>query len=504
MKWTKNETEKLVKMYSEGKSNSEIAKVLKKSTAAIRRKISRINGPDQVIMFTNTEEVEKEEETETTKTCLPKNKVHSSRAYQGWNSSDLKTLNMMKKSNYSWMDIGSCLKRSPNECEIIFNSLDWDKFTATGAIESVIEKPVQIKRDDTITEKEFHSDVSMERVRLEQNNQKMMYQKQVNEKARWEMLIDMVKQGIAVAPRVEPELAPPADPNKLYDDEDMGLIISDTHIGESFTLADTNGLSEYNMSLFKKRAEVLKRRVESIANRHQRLHNLDTLNIFCLGDIVQGLKHVGKWGPAYNEQNVVNQVFEGVSEFSKLLIYWLGIFKNINFFGVMGNHGRGAPPNMEELIVNWDYMFYKILELQLGKYPEIKFDIPPSWIQKANVRGSKFILSHGEDAKSQLGLPFYGLVRNERRQIGLAGEIFDYMLCGHFHTSAELETNTGKIIINGSWVGGDVHSLKHMQTSSRPTQRAFGIHDKRGITWQYNIDLRSDDDFMYEGRHRPK
>jgi len=68
-------------------------------------------------------------------------------------------------------------------------------------------------------------------------------------------------------------------------------------------------------------------------------------------------------------------------------------------------------------------------------------------------------------------------------------EIPDYTIIGHFHSAGEWSTNNGKIIVNGSFIGPDIFALKNLQRSSRAEQKIFGIHDKRGITWRYDIDL---------------
>jgi hypothetical protein len=490
MKWTESEERRFAELVSDGLSAGEIAKKLKKGTPAIRSKMRRVR-----------ESMSRLIESVTKSTKL------TAKTFEGWTYQDLKALHTMRCSSYNWQDIGNCLQRPATDCQSMFESLDWGKFIATGEISSIIQ-PISSTPKNTpdVDSRDFSNDVHMERVKMETLNSQAEYRREVSQRARWDMLVNMVKSAITVAPPVQPCLA--TLPEKLadrFDPEEMGLIISDVHVGESFTMADTHGLCEYNMDVFRQRAENLKERVDSIARRHQMLYNLETLNIFSLGDIVQGLGHVGKWGPAYTEQNVVNQVFEACNVFAEMLIHWLGVFNKIKFCGVFGNHGRGAPVGLEKEMVNWDYIFYKVLELTLQNYADkIKFDIPPSWWMMPNVQGSKFLMLHADNTKSVLGLPYYGLVRGERRQIGIVGEIFDFMLCGHFHTAAEIETNTGRIIVNGSWVGGDVHSLKHMQSSSRPSQKVFGIHPKRGITWQYQVDLRGDDEGVVEGRHRPK
>ncbi|MFW6129642.1 MAG: hypothetical protein ACOC56_00570, partial [Atribacterota bacterium] len=68
----------------------------------------------------------------------------------------------------------------------------------------------------------------------------------------------------------------------------------------------------------------------------------------------------------------------------------------------------------------------------------------------------------------------------------------DYTLAAHFHSAADLTTNHGRVLVNGSFIGPDVYSLKNLQAGALAEQKIFGIHDKRGITWSYNLGLDID------------
>jgi hypothetical protein len=104
------------------------------------------------------------------------------------------------------------------------------------------------------------------------------------------------------------------------------------------------------------------------------------------------------------------------------------------------------------------------------------------------IRNHKFLMVHGEDVKGK-DMPVKSLMNTESRLAGILRTMPDYTLAGHFHNCAELSTNHGRVLLNGSFVGGDVYSLKNLQLGGKPEQKLFGIHDKRGITFTYNIDL---------------
>ncbi len=74
----------------------------------------------------------------------------------------------------------------------------------------------------------------------------------------------------------------------------------------------------------------------------------------------------------------------------------------------------------------------------------------------------------------------------------MAGFIKDhahYTLAGHFHNASEITSSNGKVLMNGAFVGSDVYSLQNRLPGTRAEQKVFGIHDSRGVTYRYDIDL---------------
>jgi hypothetical protein len=266
------------------------------------------------------------------------------------------------------------------------------------------------------------------------------------------------------------------------------LILSDLHVGQHYTLEETGGISEYNIDVFKKRAENLKKATKDIVELHSKLYNMPNLHIFCIGDIVAGMNDAGNWSPTYINMTIYDQMINGFEAIADMIYYWLGLFDNIVFYGVYGNHGRAGKKGSEKEYVNWDYICYKFLEAKFKDNKRIKFVVPKTWWIFEKIRNHKFLMVHGEDVKSA-GNAIVGLKNLEKNMTGVIRDIPDYTLAGHFHSIAELTTNNGRVIINGSWAGGDIFSLKSLQSSSPPEQRIFGIHDKRGITWSYNLNL---------------
>jgi hypothetical protein len=66
------------------------------------------------------------------------------------------------------------------------------------------------------------------------------------------------------------------------------------------------------------------------------------------------------------------------------------------------------------------------------------------------------------------------------------------LLAGHFHNTATLGMSGSKAIINGSFVGPDVFCLKDIHVGGKAEQKVFGIGDKHGITWSYDVNLNTE------------
>jgi hypothetical protein len=272
--------------------------------------------------------------------------------------------------------------------------------------------------------------------------------------------------------------------------EEMVLILSDAHVGLEFTKRETGGLGEYNPSMFLSRIDNLRRGLIEIYNLHSKLYPIPKLHILCLGDMVQGGNLNGEWGPANICLPLDKQTVMAANAISELLLTWEPLFGEITFTGVVGNHGRGgATKNSDKISANWDNMVYAIIEARLAEHKKIKVERSESWWSQKNVNGTELLLVHGDYIQSNIA----SLKNEELKYQALATSItdkwFNIMCVGHFHTHHEVETPKGMLLVNGSFVGGDIHSLQHMRTMSRPTQTLFGVHPQRGLTWKYRLDM---------------
>ena len=393
-----------------------------------------------------------------------------------WTEEEEQKLFIMRQDGLPYNIIGSVLGRSADSCSSKYTRTLWKEKSFYTKTDDIREQIYQNVKSDTREQMIQAGELKVEKHRIQS---------------------DILADAIAANVRALPEVVPPVykrsdkKSKETHQSEDVGLILSDLHIGHQHTLEETGGLSEYNKDIFLQRVEILKANVADIVELHSYLYDLPNLHIFCLGDIVAGMNAVGQWSHCFIDTDIMTQWAEGVKSLADMVYYWLGLFQNVYFYGISGNHGRVSAKGLEKDTANWDSLSYKMLEQIFSDNSRVVFDIPNTWWIKSIIKSHKFLLVHGDDVRAG-SMPIKGLKSFMEKWATITNFIPHYTLAGHFHSTAELTTPQGRLIINGSFIGPDLYSLKTIHSACRPEQKIFGIHDKRGITWSYNIDLREE------------
>jgi hypothetical protein len=333
--------------------------------------------------------------------------------------------------------------------------------------------------------------VDEEKRELVYKHQQNMIKNLTREKARTEVLADIVRQSVAALPPIDIEMPKPV--KGPFDPEEAVLLISDCQVGQELRLEETGGLGEYNLEIFKERAHNLLESVRKITSIHKKAYDIPVLNIWLLGDIVDNeTVFVGQH--SHIECDVVTQMFTAGAVLVEIIASLLADYPKINIVGITGNHGRIGKKGEFKHFVNWDYVLYNFLKVTLENEERITFNIPKAWWLIEDVLGHKFLLQHGDDIRGWQGLPYYGIDKADSRYTLLLqsiNESYDYFVCGHHHNAASIDRPVGEKIVNGAWPGGSMFSLKRLNVSSVPNQLFFGVHPNKGITWRYKLSLLS-------------
>ena len=331
--------------------------------------------------------------------------------------------------------------------------------------------------------------VRQEKAKLQRQHEQRVLKKLVKEQGRTELMCDAMREAMASLPPAHlPEFTPI---ETTFDDEHVGLIISDCQVGQVVDPEETGGLGEYNIQVFKRRAKYLTKSVRKITSIHKRAYNLPVLHVFVLGDIVEN-EVIFRGQKDYIDADVVSQLFVAADELSMMLLELAQDYERVEVYCVGGNHGRTGKKGEGRTWVNWDYIAYQFMAEKLKNQERIRFHIPKSWFMLVGIFDWHFLLMHGDDIKSWNAIPYYGFDRADARWTKLLqarGQKFDYFLIGHHHNQAQIDSPVGEKIVNGCWPGGSQYSLKSLNTANRPSQLFFGIHPRHGITWRYKLNL---------------
>ena len=289
-------------------------------------------------------------------------------------------------------------------------------------------------------------------------------------------------------------------------EEHLVMHLSDGHHDQIVKPSDCGGLEQYDFPISMRRAEhyvdtVLKWTQQTLSSQFY----FPSLTVLALGDNTSGEIH-GHIHRSY-WKNMFKNCFS-IGELHALMYRDLApYFETVNVVYVPGNHGRrSVKKEYTGAQNNWDYLVAETARMHCVDIPNINFVIPDSWSINLDINSIGFCLFHGDDVRSQLGVPWYGMERRQNRITALTsmqgGTRVRYFCCGHFHRPATLAQFDGELLINGSWVGSDAFAYNALGSFTEPTQLLHGVSAKHGVTWRLPVHLKTEDELEGPKRYR--
>lgn len=275
--------------------------------------------------------------------------------------------------------------------------------------------------------------------------------------------------------------------------EDLVLHLSDGHHDQIVTLEETGDLEQYDFPISCARAERLIDTVIEHSQEHLTNYKFQNLWILANGDHTSGEIH-GHEKRSYFKNQMKNTL--AIGQLHALMIRDLApYFENVNCVYVPGNHGRRtAKKDHYGSHENWDYLVAKTTELWLRDVDNVHFAIPNAFSVNIDICGHGFHMSHGDDVRGSLGIPFYGMVRKQKNLMALnnitGGTRIRYFCMGHHHIQASMADLDGELLVNGAWLGNDPFSYNSFSGYRAPCQLMHGVHEKHGVTWRMPIGLK--------------
>ena len=289
-------------------------------------------------------------------------------------------------------------------------------------------------------------------------------------------------------------------------EEPVVMHMSDGHHDQVVLPSDCGGLETHNFPISMRRAEVY---VDTILKWTQQTlaptYSFPSLTILSYGDHTSGEIH-GHVHRSYF-RNIFKNCF-AIGQLHALMIRDLApYFKVINVVCVPGNHGRRSnKKDYNGAHDNWDYLVAEMTRLHCKDMENVSFTIPNSFSVNLDINGVGFCVFHGDDIRSNLGIPWYGLQRRQQRIQALnslqGGTRIRYNCCGHFHTPTSIGSMDGEQIVNGPWVATDAYAFNAFGGFTEPSQLLHGVNEKYGITWRLPVRLRSPNEHKGPKRYK--
>ncbi len=298
--------------------------------------------------------------------------------------------------------------------------------------------------------------------------------------------------------RIKPMRAlPSARPVKAQSgmiNEHLVMHLSDGHHDQIVTPSDTGGLETYDFPISMCRAEryidtILKWTQQTLAPQFQ----FPTLTVLAYGDHTSGEIH-GHTSRSYFRNAFKNSL--AIGQLHSLMFRDLApYFEQVNIIYVPGNHGRRSiKKDYHGAHDNFDYLIAKTAEMYCADLPNVDFTIPNSYSINLDIGGVGFCIFHGDDIRSSMGIPWYGLEKRKHRVTALntvqKGTPIRFHCCGHFHRPGSTTELNGEMMINGAWVATDAYAFNALVGYTEPSQLIHGVNQEYGITWRLPVKLR--------------
>lgn len=315
-------------------------------------------------------------------------------------------------------------------------------------------------------------------------------------------------------------LATPEPPKWLLTPKGKGLsgvpmtMWSDWHWGEVVNPAEIGGVNAFNRSVAKKRLRMLVESTIDLCFNHMTNPEFPGIVICLGGDMITGNIHEELQDT--NEGYVQQTLLELQEELITALTHMADKFGRVFVPCVVGNHGRISMKSRMKgrVFDSYEWNLYCQLERHFRNDKRLQFLIPEETDAYFTVLGHRFLLTHGDTLGVKGGDGIIGCIGPVARgafKVGRSeaqiGRDFDTMVIGHWHTYVP-RGDSIPVIVNGALKGYDEYARLAMRIPyTRPSQALWFVHEKYGITaqWQIYLDkLRKTDNTWLKFQKRIK
>lgn len=323
--------------------------------------------------------------------------------------------------------------------------------------------------DQEILDKYETIRIESEKEKIRNQDQKREYKKLIRNQARFEKIKDDVFRAILQLEKKKPLLPSPSYTEASENKEGLALW-SDWHFGMEID----NFSNKFNKEIFNSRVrELLNKTIE-----YGKLHNISTLHVANLGDLIGGLIHVSTRVQA--NEDVVEQTKYVSETLAELLAALANAFPKVKFYNIAGNHGRTqANKNDVGIKENFEYLIPWFLEARLSGFNNIDIVNEQDGFIIGKIANEDVVFVHGHYDR-----PDQSVTKIPQ----LTGIIPSFIFSGHIHHHFEKEYGRTTCVVNGSLVGNDDYAMQG-RFGSKPSQK-FIVFGDEGLECTYPIRLK--------------
>lgn len=322
--------------------------------------------------------------------------------------------------------------------------------------------------DEEILDKYESIRIESEKEKIRNQDQKREYKKLIRNQARFEKIKDDIYNAVLQLEKKKPLL--PSHSEKVASFKEGLALWSDWHFGMEID----NYANKFNKKIFNGRVqELLSKTIE-----YGKLHNISTLHVANLGDLIGGLIHVSTRVQA--NEDVVEQTKYVSETLAEALSILANEFPKIKYYNVAGNHGRThASKNDVGIKENFEYLIPWYLEARLRDFDNIDIVNEQDGFIISKILNEDVVFTHGHYDR-----PDQSVTKIPQ----LTGIIPSFIFSGHIHHHYEKEYGRTTVVVNGSLVGNDDYAMQG-RYGSKPSQK-FMVFNDDGLECSYIIKLK--------------
>lgn len=322
--------------------------------------------------------------------------------------------------------------------------------------------------DKDIVSKYEEIRINSEKEKIRNRDQKREYKKLISNSARFEKIRNDVLIAISELEKKKP--LSPSLPNEIASTKEGLVLFSDWHYGMEID----NYCNKFNEQVFNERVTKLISKTIEYGKKHE----ISTLHVANLGDLIAGLIHISTRVQA--NEDAIGQIQYVSETLAEALDLFSNEFTNVKFYNITGNHGRiVSNKNDVGIKENFEYLIPWYLEARLRKHTNIEIINEQDGFILTTILNSNIAFTHGHYDK-----PDQAVTKIPQ----MTGIIPDFIFSGHIHHHFEKEYGKTICIVNSSLIGNDDYAMQG-RFGSNPAQKFLVFDEKESLECTYNIKL---------------